>query len=44
MFLVQKVDKIGTDFYIGVRNHELDRPGANFHDVFTILSGARVKF
>ena len=44
VFLVQKVDKIGTDFYIGVRNHELDRPGANFHDVFTILSGARVKF
>ncbi len=43
-FLVQNFDKIGTEFYIGARNHELDRPGADFDDVFTVLTGARVKF
>ncbi len=43
-FPVQNFDKIGTEFYIGARNHELDRPGANFDDVFTVLTGARVKF
>ncbi len=43
-FVVQNFDKIGTEFYIGTRNHELDRPGENFDDVFTVLTGARVKF
>ncbi len=43
-FLVQNFDKIGTEFYIGARNHELDRPGEDFDDVFTVLTGARVKF
>ena len=43
-FLVQDFDKIGTEFYIGFRNHELDRPGENFDDVFAVLTGARVKF
>ncbi len=43
-FLVQNFDRIGTEFYIGVRLHELDRPGADFDDIFAVLSGARVKF
>ncbi len=43
-FLVQDFDKIGTEFYIGVRNHELDRPGEDFDDLFAVMTGARVKF
>ncbi len=42
--LVQNFNKIGTDFYLGARNHELDQAGSNFDDVFAILGGARVKF
>ncbi len=42
--LVQNFDKIGTEFYLGVRNHELDRAGSNFDDIFAVLGGARVKF
>ena len=44
IFVVQNVDKIGTDLYLGVRNHELDRTGQNFDDVFAVLGGARIKF
>ena len=43
-FVVQNFDKIGTEFYLGARNHELDRAGSNFDDIFTVLGGARVKF
>ncbi len=43
-FLVQNFDKIGTEFYAGVRNHELDRADADFDDIFAALTGARVKF
>ncbi len=41
---VQKVDRIGTEFYGVVRNFELDRPGASLDDVFVAGVGARVKF
>ncbi|MEQ8356807.1 MAG: porin [Kiloniellaceae bacterium] len=44
IFAVQNIDAIGTEVYIGARNHELDREGANFDDLFAILAGARVKF
>jgi predicted porin len=44
IFAVQKIDKIGTELYFGVRNHELDRVGQNFDDVFAVLGGARIKF
>ncbi len=44
VFLVQNLDVVGTELYLGIRNHELDRPGADFGDVFTVLTGARVKF
>lgn len=41
---VQHIDAIGTDLYLGVRNYELDRPGAQFQDVTAVLAGARLKF
>lgn len=42
--VVQKFDKIGTEFYLGVRNHELDRVGENFDDILAVLGGVRIKF
>ena len=44
IFAVQRYDKIGADLYIGARNHEFDRPSANFDDVVAILVGAKVRF
>ena len=44
VFAVQKYDKIGAELYLGARNHELDRSGANFDDVMAVLVGGRVKF
>jgi outer membrane murein-binding lipoprotein Lpp len=44
IFAVQRYDKIGTDFYFGARNHELDRPASNFDDVVAVLVGAKVRF
>jgi len=44
VFLVQKFDDIGSEFYLGVRNHELDRTGSSFDDISTVLTGGRVKF
>ena len=44
IFAVQRYDKIGADFYIGARNHELDRPSSNFDDVVAVLVGAKVRF
>lgn len=43
-FVVQKIDRAGAEIYLGVRNHELDRPGSNFKDIQSVLGGARVKF
>ena len=43
-FVVQRYDKIGADFYLGVRNHELDRSGSNFDDVLAVLVGGKVRF
>ena len=43
-FLVQNFDRIGTEFYVGVRNHELDRTATNYDDILGILTGARIKF
>ncbi len=44
IFLVQKVDKIATDLYIGGRIHQLDRPGQDYDDITAVMAGARVKF
>ena len=41
---VQKVSKIGTVLYIGVRNYELERTGLNLEDILVVATGARVKF
>ncbi len=43
-FVVQKVDRISTELYLGARTHELDRPGSNFDDIVAVLAGARIKF
>jgi len=44
IFAVQKIDRVGTEFYIGARNHEYDAPGRDFDDIFAFVTGARVKF
>jgi len=43
-FVVQNIDGISTELYLGVRNHELDRVGQNFDDILAVLGGVRVKF
>jgi hypothetical protein len=30
VFLVQQFDKIGSEFHLGARNHELDQAGTDF--------------
>ncbi len=44
VFVVQNYDKIGAELYLGARNHELDRSGSNFDDIFAVLIGAKVRF
>ena len=41
---VQSIEKIGTDFYAGVRNYAYDQNGANFDDILAVMIGTRVKF
>ncbi|MCK5621606.1 MAG: hypothetical protein KAJ11_04880, partial [Alphaproteobacteria bacterium] len=43
-FVVQAVDKIGTELYLGARQYQLDRVGFNFDDITAVMAGARVKF
>ena len=43
-FVVQAVDKIGTELYLGARQYQLDRVGFNYDDVTAVMAGARVKF
>lgn len=43
-FAVQNLSDYGTEFYLGMRNYELERQGAELDDVFAVLGGARVKF
>ena len=44
-YLVQIIDRAGTDIYLGIRNHQLDRTGAvAFDDILAFMAGARVKF
>lgn len=51
--VVQNVKDIGADFFLAIKNHELDRTGLNtaatpvafdFGNVLAIYAGARVKF
>jgi hypothetical protein len=41
---VQNVNAIGTEFYAGLRNYELDVPGQDYDDVTAVLAGVRIKF
>ncbi len=41
---VQNIDNWGTEFYMGYRNHSLDRDGADMDDIDAFISGARLKF
>ncbi len=43
-FIVQNFDRVATELYIGGRLYDLDRPGARFHNIVAVLSGARIKF
>jgi len=43
-FAVQRLNAIGTELYVAVRNHELDRSGAEFDDILAVFTGARIKF
>ncbi len=43
-YIVQIIDRAGADVYLGVRNHQLTRPGSTFNDIMAIMAGARVKF
>jgi hypothetical protein len=43
-FLVQKIDKVSTELYLGYRQFSLTRPGADVEDIGIIVGGARVKF
>lgn len=41
---VQNIDAFATEFYIGLRNYDLDRQGADLDNIFAVLTGARIKF
>ncbi|MDH3598347.1 MAG: hypothetical protein OEU26_01765 [Candidatus Tectomicrobia bacterium] len=43
-FVVQNLDAYATEFYAGIRQHELDQDGPDLDGVFTFFTGARVKF
>lgn len=41
---VQDFKKWGSEYYLGFRNYNLDRPGTDFNSVQSVMSGVRVKF
>jgi hypothetical protein len=42
--LVQRLDKYGTELFLGYRSFALDRVGASFADMTAAFAGARIKF
>jgi hypothetical protein len=44
IFLLQNIDKIATEAFIGGRYHWYDENARNFKDIFAMHMGARVKF
>lgn len=44
VFVVQNWKEFGTQFYGGVRTHELNRPGTPTDDITVFSAGTRVKF
>ena len=44
-FIVQNLDPVATELYLGVRNHTLDLDsGSDPDDLIAVLAGARIKF
>ena len=44
-FVVQNLDPVATELYLGVRNHALDTAGGGDpDDIIAVLAGARIKF
>ncbi len=41
---VQHFPKWGTEYYLGYRNYDLDRPGTDFNGIDAVMSGLRIKF
>ena len=41
---VQNFSEWGTEYYLGYRNHGLDRSGTDFEDIQALMTGFRVKF
>ncbi len=41
---VRQLPAWATEAYIGVRQHELDRPSSDFDDITAVIAGARLKF
>ena len=45
LFAVQNLNKVGSELYFGYRWNSLDnRPGTDYNDIHSVLTGARVKF
>lgn len=42
--IVQRLDDYGTEIFLSGRNYSLDQPGMTYHDIFAVVSGARIKF
>ena len=44
-FVVQNLDPVAAELYLGVRNHALEpASGPDPHDIIAVLAGARIKF
>ena len=41
---VQDINKWGSEYYLGFRNYNLDRPGKDLNSIQSVMSGVRVKF
>jgi len=44
LLFVQQLERLGSEYYLGLRNHSLSRQGQSLKDVNAILTGFRVKF
>ena len=42
--VVQHVDRVGTDLFLGYRDQRLDREGTSFNALRALMSGVRVRF
>lgn len=38
--IVQLVDKIGTEFYLGLRNYDFERVNTDLNNIFAFITGA----